>query len=319
MNPDVSIIIPAYNECSTIGAIVEQLRRRYPAYEVIVVDDGSTDDTLAVARSFEDERLQIVTGPNRGACAARNTAIEHATGAYVQFLDADDLLAPDKIEVQVRRLERESERTVAICAWAPFLSGDVESARFVKQPDWKDFDPAYEWLIQSWNGAGTMPTFTWLLPRAVVDMAGPWDEALMINQDGEYIARVLVHASAIVFCDQTHALYRRGISDSISQRRGPEANRSLYRSYALCDEHLLAVDNSPRARQAVAGLWQSFLFRVYPDMPELSARAEARIAELGGGIRKPGVSRPFQPIRDYVGWKPALRLQRIYSRLRYKR
>ena len=85
----VSVLIGAYNaEPWLAETLSSALGQTWPNLEVIVVDDGSTDDTLAVARSFEDERLQILTGPNRGACAARNTAIEHATGAFVQFLDA---------------------------------------------------------------------------------------------------------------------------------------------------------------------------------------------------------------------------------------
>lgn len=320
MPPLVSILIGAYNaERWLAETLASALGQTWPNVEVIVVDDGSTDDTLAVARGFEDERLTVLRGPNRGACAARNTAIGHAVGDFVQFLDADDLLAPDKIEVQMRRLAQEPERAVAICAWSRFHNGDIATARFTPQPDWKDFDPARAWLIQSWNGFGTMPPFAWLIPRPVVDEAGPWSDELLINQDGEYFARVLVHASKLAFCGDARAYYRSGLPGSVSQRRGADASRSLFRSYELCEQHLLGVDDSPEARQAVAGLWQAFQYRVYPELPHLVARAEARMAELGGGKLEARVSRLFRPVRDLVGWKPAMRLHRLYYKLRYGR
>lgn len=75
--------------------------------------------------------------------------------------------------------------------------------------------------------------------------------------------------------------------------------------------------HQPAARRAVAGLWQQFSFTAYPDVPDLVRRAEARVGERGGMYRKTGVSRPFRPVRDYIGWKPALRLQRLYQRFRY--
>ena len=95
----VSILIPAYNAERWLGATIESaLAQTWPAKEIIVVDDGSTDRTLAVARGFGDRGVQVITQANRGAAAARNTALRAARGAWIQFLDADDLLNPRKIE-----------------------------------------------------------------------------------------------------------------------------------------------------------------------------------------------------------------------------
>ena len=101
MHPLVSVVIPCYNAENDIGeAIQSALDQTYPNVEVIVIDDGSTDGSLEVIRSF-DERIRWETGPNRGAPAARNRGVELARGEIVQFLDADDLLHPDKLERQV--------------------------------------------------------------------------------------------------------------------------------------------------------------------------------------------------------------------------
>lgn len=99
--PLVSIIIPCYNAESFIGEAIESaLAQTYPNVEVIVIDDGSTDGSLGVIRTFGD-RIRWESGPNRGGCAARNRGIELAAGEWVQFLDADDLLYPDKLARQV--------------------------------------------------------------------------------------------------------------------------------------------------------------------------------------------------------------------------
>src|SRR5688500_18155135 len=98
MSDLVSILIPAYNAERWIAATLQSaLEQTWPAVEIIVVDDGSRDQTLAVARRFEGQSLKVVTQTNMGAAAARNTALGLAQGSYIQWLDADDLLAPDKI------------------------------------------------------------------------------------------------------------------------------------------------------------------------------------------------------------------------------
>jgi hypothetical protein len=99
--PLVSIVIPCFNAEDCVGRAIESaLAQTYPNVEVIVIDDGSTDGSLAVIRSFGD-RVRWETGPNRGGCAARNRGIELARGEMIQFLDADDTLHPNKLEVQV--------------------------------------------------------------------------------------------------------------------------------------------------------------------------------------------------------------------------
>ena len=103
MSELISVLIPAYNsERWLAGTLRSALAQTWPRLEVIVVDDGSRDATLAVARTFEGKQVKVVTQPNQGACAARNHAFSLAQGTYIQWLDADDLLHPDKISAQMR-------------------------------------------------------------------------------------------------------------------------------------------------------------------------------------------------------------------------
>ena len=122
MTPLVSILIPAYNAETWIADTIESaIAQTWPHKEIIVVDDGSTDGTLAIARQFESNEVRVVTQSNQGAAAARNKAFSLSRGDYIQWLDADDLLSPDKIAHQMRQRRRQGiERTLFSSPWASF-------------------------------------------------------------------------------------------------------------------------------------------------------------------------------------------------------
>ncbi len=123
--PKVSVVIPAYNASRTLRATVKSaLAQTMNDLEIVIVDDGSKDDTLAVARELESERVRVVAQPNGGAAAARNTGIGHARGEWVAFLDADDLWVPAKLERQLAHLE-EFPASDAIQCGSYFVDDDL--------------------------------------------------------------------------------------------------------------------------------------------------------------------------------------------------
>lgn len=104
LTPLVTVVVPCFNAAAHVReAIDSALAQSYPNTEVVAVDDGSTDDTLEVLRSYGD-RIRMLTGPNAGGAAARNKGLDAAHGELIQFLDADDLIRPDKLEIQVPAL-----------------------------------------------------------------------------------------------------------------------------------------------------------------------------------------------------------------------
>ena len=191
MKPLVSILIPCYNAGRWLNATLESaLAQTWPHTEIIVVNDGSRDDSLAIARSFEPRGVRVFDQPNGGQCAAFNRALREARGDFFEYLDADDLLAPDKLERQLTRLATLPADSVASGAWARFERDPAEAA-FIPEPVWRDLDPV-EWLITSWEGGGMMHGAAWLVPRAVAERAGGWNEELSLINDFDYFARVLV-------------------------------------------------------------------------------------------------------------------------------
>ena len=104
--PPVSVVIPAYNRAPTIGAAIDSvLRQTFTDFELVVVDDGSTDGTLTAARAIADPRLRVIAAPqNMGAAGARNLGVAEARGTWIAFQDSDDEWLPEKLAKQMARL-----------------------------------------------------------------------------------------------------------------------------------------------------------------------------------------------------------------------
>lgn len=209
--PTVSVVIPAYNAATLVGdAVASALSQTYPLNEIVCVDDGSSDGTLEVLRALEAThpgRLTILTGPNRGGSAARNRGIAVTTAEYVQFLDADDLLLPAKVE---RDVELVAE------ARPPLLFGMHDGFRdgekiFTSAP-YSHRDP---WVSFAHSQLGN--TVSNLFRRDTVLQVGGWDESRPYNQEYDLIARMLVAEPRVAFGDHrsTHIRLQEGsVGDS---------------------------------------------------------------------------------------------------------
>jgi glycosyltransferase involved in cell wall biosynthesis len=187
--PFVSVIIPCWNAEPFIGdAIRSALAQTYPGTEAIVIDDGSTDGSLEIIKSFGDT-IRWETGPNRGGGAARNRGLELAKGEFVQFLDADDRLAPDKLLVAVERLSV-SDADVCLCG---FRVIDTDGSVTVAGPDGPPCGDALIWLLS--NDVRICPLYR----SRTVKSAGGFDSSLCCCQDFDLNLRIAVRGGRYVF------------------------------------------------------------------------------------------------------------------------
>ncbi|MCC7278854.1 MAG: glycosyltransferase [Chromatiaceae bacterium] len=309
----ISIIMPAYNAKPWIGdAIASVLAQGWTHWELIVVDDGSSDATAGAVEAVDDARVRLVRQHHQGATAARNRGLSDARGSYIQYLDADDLLAPQKLEAQLRALEQGPVGAVASCAWARFQAFPGEHPP-VPEPVWTVSDPV-DWLVTSLAGGGMMQTAAWLTPRAVVDSVGPWDERLTLHDDGEYFSRILLKASRNLFVPQALVHYR-DLNDGLSRRRSAAAARSSLEVSRARERHLRAVRDDEMVRRAIATQYAQVAYEfaaTYPDVSRQALRDLKRVNAqphpvIGGGM--------FRALSRLVGFNATMALQQLMKSL----
>jgi len=174
----ISIIMPCYNSAAHVAAsIASALGQTYTDIELILVDDGSVDDTLEVAAGFEDSRLRIVSQKNRGVCAARNRGLAEAGGGYIAFLDSDDSWDPGCLEKLHRSLCRQPEAVLAYCGWQNIGLPGGRGVPFVP-PDYEGPDKAETLFINC-----RWPIHAALTRRVAIQEAGGFDERFNTSED----------------------------------------------------------------------------------------------------------------------------------------
>jgi Glycosyl transferase family 2 len=205
--PLVSVIVPAHNARLTIvEAVASALAQTYRPLEVVVVDDGSADNTAAVVREGFDGDVHVISAPHRGRGAARNTGLAAGRGTYVQFLDADDLLAPEKVEAQIAFLEANPQYGVA---YGPveYFAADDPSHRW--RPIRRDAYPSGDVLAHMVDDGLLLPISA-VVRASVVRAVGGFDESLQSNEDWDLWLRIAASGVQFAFFppDRVVARYR---------------------------------------------------------------------------------------------------------------
>ena len=313
MSDFVSILIPAYNAERWIAQTLNSaLAQTWARKEIIVVDDGSTDSTQNIVRTFSRSGVKLASQRNGGAPAARNKALSFAEGDYIQWLDADDLLAPDKIRLQLSARDCGSARELFTGPFGRFFYRHWR-ARFQPTVLWQDLTPI-EWLRGRFVNGVWMNPAVWLVSRQLTETAGPWDERLSLSgdDDGEYVCRLVCAADRVRFVPAAASYYRESHPGSLSGRRDPRALDSFLLSTRLCINHLLSLENGEDARTACVRLIENRLQYFYL-RPHLLAELTALATTLGvtrlstAGFGKYGV------IGQAFGWQYAAEVKHAVS------
>jgi len=312
MKPLVSILIPAYNAESLIAYTLESaVSQTWPRKEIIVVNDGSTDRTLEVAQRFASKEVAIVATPNQGLSAAVNTAYKICQGDYIQELDADDILAPNKIEKQLLALkEGDTKHLLLSSPWA-YFHYRTHRAKFERNLLWEDLTPV-EWLLRKMGENLHMQNATWLVSRELAERAGPWDTQLRYDQDGEYFTRVLLASEGTRFVPEARVFYRASGANRVSLIGKSDAKRnSLLRSMKLHIQYLRSIEESDRVDAVCVKYLQNWSDNFYPDRQDIIEEVQKMAAELGGKLREPDLRWKYAWMKPIIGWNGAKWAQRV--------
>jgi glycosyltransferase involved in cell wall biosynthesis len=318
VKPLVSILIPAYNAEAWISDTLRSaIAQTWERKEIIVVDDGSKDQTLAVARQFESDQLKVVTQKNQGAAATRNNAFAMSKGDYVQWLDADDLMGPQKTASQIEAAERSgSRRTLISGAWARFMHRPYR-AEFRSSPLWEDLLPA-EWFMRKMERNIYMQTATWLVSRELAEAAGPWDTRLLGDDDGEFFCRVLLASNGTRFVKESKIYYREAGTSSLSYIGHSDRKlEAQWLSMKLHIGYLRSLVDDARARAGCVTYLQNWMVFFYPQRLDLFKEAEDLAKSLGGELQIPRFSWKYSWIETMFGRSQARRAQVMLPRMKW--
>lgn len=314
----VSILIPAYNAEKWLAYTLRSaLAQTWANKEIIIVDDGSTDCTLEIAEEFAEKfrehAITVLRTQNRGQSAAMNTAFAWSHGDFIQWLDADDLLAPNKIEKQMAAAS--GPGVMLSSQWAPFFYR-TRGAKFVHNSLCENLTPV-EWMLRNLRDNVYMVPATWLVSRELTEAAGPWDETLKYNQDGEYFSRVLLNSEGTRFVPDTGAYYRASGTGSVSYIGRSRAKKTaMLRSMKLHIQYLRSLEDSERVRRACVKYIQDWIIFFYPECLDLSAELIALATSLGGDLERPRLRQKYAWMEQIIGFEAAKRLQDVLPQMK---
>ena len=322
--PLVSILIPCFNAQDYIAEALDScLNQTYNNIEIIVVDDGSTDNSQEIALSYQAKatNLKVFKQNNLGAPAARNRAFQNSNGLYIQYLDADDILDLSKIELQVALLEAQQINSIVFGVCKVF-SDHIADACIVGFSPVGDIrngihqNVAGEVLLDIWSSSLFVPQHSWLTPRRFITEVDGWDETLLKNQDGVFFAKLLMVTPTVIFDDRAVAYYRIANKQSISRKSSFSSELSRLQSFKIYEELFDGHLTSAKVRRSLAIVYSYFYFSNYPQYQPLTAHALKRIHELGFNSPINVNIRMYSILEPLIGIRAAIRLHKLLSAIK---
>jgi glycosyltransferase involved in cell wall biosynthesis len=226
-NPLVSVIIPMFNAERFISETIQSVKNQtYKNWEIIIIDDGSTDNSSFLVENLNNPRIKLINVPNGGASKARNIGIRNAKGFYIQFLDADDILSPNKIEDQVKIFESNNHIDLCFCKTIVFTHSLNLKTNLEVNSEIFDFETiSGNELLKTLLGINIktymIPISAYLVKKELIDVAGEWNETLTLDDDGEFFSRVLNCSKTVAFDKKGINYYRKFHTKySLSQQIG---------------------------------------------------------------------------------------------------
>jgi glycosyltransferase involved in cell wall biosynthesis len=255
--PAISVVIPVFNGEKTIRETVNSvLNQTFSDFELIVINDGSTDSTLEILDSIQDSRLKVISYSNAGLAASRNRGITHATGEFISFLDADDLWLPEKLAEQLKALQTNPEAAVAY-SWTDYINAEsqfLQSGSHISVSG----DVFSKLIVINFIESGSNV----LIRKSALNEVGNFDEALTAAEDWDMFLRLAARYH-FVAVPLSHILYRRTNSMSSNvTRQENECLKVLERAYVKAPASLQHL-----RQKSLANLYKYLTFKALEGPP----------------------------------------------------
>ena len=286
-NPLVSVLIPLYNAQKYISQCLDSvINQTYNNIEIIIIDDGSTDNSLSIVKEYEKKYswIHVFLQKNSGSSVARNKAFIYSKGDYIQYLDADDYLHKDKIARQVEILDFKDKYTLVFGEHI-LIDGSNEKKQSLCIYT-KNSYSSCELLKMMWLRFEVILVHSYLVHRSLIEKSGGWDETLTTNDDGEFLGRILTFSHSVVFDSGSIVYYRVDTPNSLSKRVSYESLFSIKKSINLYVEHSKKCKND--FNEALKTVYTVILMNMYPENEKIAKEMEFDKKEYGiEGYRYP--------------------------------
>ena len=315
----VTTIIPVYNRPKLLAeAVASVLAQTYRPIEIIIVDDGSTDDTAAVADNLakdHPQEIRVIHQANSGVGSAREAGRLQARGEFIQYLDSDDILMPRKFELQVAGLRAHPECGVAY-GKTRYYEGEGPATDI----PWKRTGEKIETMFPAFLKSRWWGTSTPLYRREITDRAGAWT-SLCREEDWEYDCRIAALGVKLYYCDEFVSEQRDASPDRLCRKFDPSTWRDRAEAHGLIYQHARRAEideNAPEMRH-----FARELFLLSRQCGQVGLAKESKelfhLSRVASGTKR-GSGFDFKAYRilaGIIGWSNAGKLSRFCHRLRY--
>ncbi|SDB65050.1 Glycosyl transferase family 2 [Flavobacteriaceae bacterium MAR_2010_188] len=308
--PLVSVIMPLFNAAPFVEETIQSvLKQTYPSIELIIVNDHSTDDSYARALKYRSKKVIVNHNIGKGACSARNYGFQLCKGRYIQYLDADDILSPNKIKYQVEAMTSLPGQ-LSVCNTFHFKN-NTELGICYDRPYVFSTSKPEDLFINLWGGnhlpMHMITVSAWLSPRNLIESAGPWNEDLAKDQDGEFFARVGLNSSGIIYVPEVKFFYRKHLTgENIGSKKQRKHIESILMATELKSSYLINKIESLAAKRAVATLYKHVAIEAWPQEKDIYDKAISKCKEYGGSYYNPKLGgHLIELIKKVFGWRIA--------------
>ncbi|MCZ4221799.1 glycosyltransferase [Pedobacter rhodius] len=319
--------MPVYNSNRFLGESIQSvLQQSYKNIELIIVDDGSTDGSLQTAKQFEKFGVKIFSQKNRGAASARNKGLSLATGSFIQYLDADDLLETNKITIQMQVLKNDT-KSIAFGDCINFKEqiyseNTILNSHYCR--DIKTTEKPDDFIIKMNGGISDLPTgmveiHSWLCPKNIIEEAGPWNEKLTVDDDGEFFLRVILNSRRIHYLPKSLTYYRKyNDNSSLSNNTGKKNLTASIDSLKSKADILLRSKSAFVYKKIMSDYFWQLAIRCYPDEYDLYEICAKKAIKILGRKKLPKFyigNKFIDFLANTLSWKLARRLQYIKQKI----
>ncbi len=307
--PAVSVIMPVFNAAAFVEeAVSSVLEQTLQDLELVIVNDGSTDQSAAILNRFDDPRIRVLHQANAGQSAAINRGVQVSCGEFIKIVDADDWINPGHLESQLVSVQG-FDHQLSACRWGYFQK-DFTRPILRDEHANRDYSDPLEWIVDSLTlDEGMMGGWKWLIPRAVWERSGGYDERLSLNNDFHASIAILLASAGVRFAPEAVYSYRKGLPGSLSGTRSRRAMQSALLTTQLGCELLLLRKDSTEIRKLCGNRFRRWAYDFFPEHPDLANAAEQQALQLGhDDVPFPG-GRLAQSLCRMLGWRGVRQLQ----------